>query len=236
MRTSETSSMPSDRRRRVGVLDDLDEPRRRRGPRARSRPARRARWTRSWPRRAAGAAMRATSAARPRGVTGSKSPLSDEHVVGVADRPLGGEHGVPGAELVALLDEDRRGRDVPRARRPPGPRRRRDRRRRRSSSGFAAAASWSTCHSAGRPQIGCRTLGVADFSRLPLPAARTTAASVRGGRAAMRDAYRPTRGRRATDVLRGLGQPRVQRSRDEGAPHAGRTPALAIALLGGSYG
>ena len=36
-----------------------------------------------------------------------------------------------------------------------------------------------TCHNAGLPQIGCRTLGLADFSRLPLPAARTTAVSVR---------------------------------------------------------
>ena len=36
-----------------------------------------------------------------------------------------------------------------------------------------------TCHRAGLPQIGCSTLGRVDFSRLPLPAARITAVSVR---------------------------------------------------------
>jgi hypothetical protein len=43
--------------------------------------------------------------------------------------------------------------------------------------GRTAATFLSDHHSAGRPQIGCRTFGVPERRRLPLPAARTTAAS-----------------------------------------------------------
>src|SRR5207249_6305031 len=46
-------------------------------------------------------------------------------------------------------------------------------------SGRAASAVCTTCQSAGLPQTGCRTLGRADLSRLPFPAARITAASDR---------------------------------------------------------
>ena len=46
-------------------------------------------------------------------------------------------------------------------------------------SGRAASAVCTTCQSAGLPHTGCRTLGRADFSRLPFPAARITAASDR---------------------------------------------------------
>src|SRR5262245_43936593 len=48
-----------------------------------------------------------------------------------------------------------------------------------SLSGRAASAPWTTCHSAERPQMGCRTFGRAERSRLPSPAARITAASDR---------------------------------------------------------
>src|SRR5437773_5869083 len=45
--------------------------------------------------------------------------------------------------------------------------------------GRVAATPWRTCHSAGGPQMGCSTFGVADLRRLPSPAASTTAVSVR---------------------------------------------------------
>ena len=90
------------------------------------------------------------------------------------------EHRVAGSQLLGLLDEDRRGLESPR--------------RHRGSDVVGAVAHdhddllrlggitvCRTCHRTGRPQMGCRTLGVEDFSRLPLPAASTTAASVRGG-------------------------------------------------------
>ena len=46
--------------------------------------------------------------------------------------------------------------------------------------GRAARAAFRTCHRAGFPQMGCRTLGVLDFSRLPFPAAKMTAVKERG--------------------------------------------------------
>src|SRR5436309_8522836 len=43
--------------------------------------------------------------------------------------------------------------------------------------GRAARAARTTCQSAGRTQMSCRTLGTADFIRFPSPAASTTAAT-----------------------------------------------------------
>src|SRR5205085_9163105 len=42
--------------------------------------------------------------------------------------------------------------------------------------GRSFEAARRTCHRIGRPQTGWRTFGVADFRRLPRPAARTTTA------------------------------------------------------------
>ena len=99
-------------------------------------------------------------------------------------------------DLLDAVGERLEGR--PQARRPcrvarPGaprrraPRRRRARprwpasRRRRAALPVAPVAASSTYSIIGRPQTGCRTLGIADFMRVPRPAARTTATVRRSG-------------------------------------------------------
>src|SRR5918996_1271391 len=91
----------------------------------------------------------------------------------------------------------------------------------RSGSGRTARTAWRTCQSTGRPQTGWRTLGVRDFSRLPLPAAMTTAAR-RGGFLAKRAPVRAG----ATFVPGGPGSRKAART--EPAPASSRRAELEV--------
>ena len=101
----------------------------------------------------------------------SRSPASPSKSASAGAR---GRGGMAGAELPVL---DRRSRR-------PGPRHRRARRRasgavtttmRATPAPRAAAITWPRI---GRPATLCSTLGIADFIRVPMPAARMTAALV----------------------------------------------------------
>ena len=143
------------------------------GRRRRDRPA-------ASPRPATAAAVRRRSASRrASGSGGHERRVAEQHQE-IADIAVGrqtaGEGAEPGADRVAgaerriLHDALRRRDETARPRPCRGP----------ITTTVAAGASGrsasSTCAIIGRPATWCRTLGSADFIRVPLPAARMMAA------------------------------------------------------------